>query len=306
MNKKFFSLIILLLFFTLFPITNDLFLINVFSIAFIFSVYASSWDLLSGFTGKENFGHAAFIAIGGYLVGFMSSSFHINPFLSLALSAIAAALFGAIIGIPTLRLRGPYFALATLAVASIMEKLTISYSNFTGGEEGIYGIPFLTESPITSYYFVLAFSVISIIIMYFIGKSNFGLILKSLKSDELASQALGIRINYYKISAFVISSLFAGMGGSITAHFFGYIGPDIVYPLSLNSIIMAVVGGIGGIIPAALGGLSLTIISELLSDFGDFNLLLYTIILILSILFLPEGIFNTLSNKLLIRKGERK
>ncbi|MDN5342556.1 branched-chain amino acid ABC transporter permease [Oceanotoga sp. DSM 15011] len=288
----------------IFPlISNDFYLINILSVSFIYMVYAGSWDILSGFTGKENMGHAAFIAIGGYMLGFISSSFAIKPWLSIPLAAIFSILFGIIIGIPTLRLKGPYFALASLAIASIFEKLTISYSEVTGGEEGIFGIPFLTEGPMGSYYFMLIFAVISIGLLFYLGKSNFGLILKSIKSDEEAAKALGIETTKYKVTAFALSAMFAGMAGTVIGHFYGYIGPDIVYPLSLNTLIMSVVGGIGGIIPAALGGFFISLLTELLRGFGEWNQIIYTVILMLSVLFLPKGIFVSIGNLIKRKKS---
>jgi len=288
-----------LLFIFLFPVfSSDFYMINILSIAVIYSVYAGSWDILSGFTGKENMGHAAFVAIGAYLLGFISSAYAIQPWLSIPLAAIASALFGIAIGVPTLRLKGPYFALASLAVASIFENLTITFSEVTGGEEGIYGIPFLTDGPVSSYYFMAIFSVVSVYILYRLGKSNFGLILKSIKSDEDAAKALGIKSTKYKVTAFALAAMFAGMAGTVTGHFYGYIGPDIVYPLSLNTLIMAVVGGIGGIIPAALGGFFISLLTELLRGFGQWNQIIYTVILMLSVLFLPKGVFKSLGDLL--------
>src|SRR6056297_1963699 len=294
---RFILIFIGLVFLFLFPVlSSDFYLINILSIAVIYSVYAGSWDILSGFTGKENMGHAAFVAIGAYLLGFVSTAFSVQPWFSIPMAAIASALFGIAIGVPTLRLKGPYFALASLAVASIFENLTISYSEFTGGEEGIFGIPFLTAGPTTDYYFMLIFSVISVLILFIIGKSNFGLILKSIQSDEDAAKALGIKTTKYKVTAFALSAMFAGMAGTVMGHFYGYVGPDIVYPLSLNTLIMAVVGGIGGIIPAALGGFFISLLTELLRGLGQWNHIIYTVILMLSVLFLPKGVFKTLGN----------
>jgi len=281
----------------LFPvISDDLYMITVFSIALIYAVYAASWDLLSGFTGKENFGHAAFIGIGAYMLGFISQSFRIQPYLSIPIAAVLSFVFGVLIGLPTLRLKGPYFALATLAVASIMEKLTYSFSDITGGEDGLYGIEFLTGDEISSFYFVLIFAVIAILILYLIGKSNFGLTLKAIKSDDDAARALGIYTDKFKVMAFGISAAFAGVAGTISGHYYSYVGPDIVFPLSLNIIIMCVIGGLGGIIPAALGGFALSYLSEMLRDFGDWNQLIYSGILMITVIFLPRGVFNIIGD----------
>jgi len=283
----------------LFPvISGDLYLITVFSIALIYAVYAASWDLLSGFTGKENFGHGAYIAIGAYMLGLLSQRFAIQPYLSIPIAAVLSFIFGILIGLPTLRLKGPYFALATLAVATIMEKMTYSFSDFTGGEDGLYGIEFLTGDEISSFYFVLIFAVIAIFILYRIGKSNFGLTLKAIKSDDDAAKALGIYTDRFKVLAFGISATFAGIAGTISGHYYSYVGPDIVYPLSLTIIIMCVVGGLGGIIPAALGGFALSYLSEMLRDFGDWNQLIYSGILTLTVIFLPRGVFNIIGDLL--------
>jgi branched-chain amino acid transport system permease protein len=304
---RFILIFIGLVFLFLFPVlSSDFYLINILSIAVIYSVYAGSWDILSGFTGKENMGHAAFVAIGAYLLGFVSTAFSVQPWFSIPMAAVASALFGIAIGVPTLRLKGPYFALASLAVASIFENLTISYSEFTGGEEGIFGIPFLTAGPTTDYYFMLIFSVISVLILFIIGKSNFGLILKSIQSDEDAAKALGIKTTKYKVTAFALSAMFAGMAGTVMGHFYGYVGPDIVYPLSLNTLIMAVVGGIGGIIPAALGGFFISLLTELLRGLGQWNHIIYTVILMLSVLFLPKGVFKTLGEFLKPKSKKNK
>lgn len=309
MNKKFSISTILILagvcLLLLFPVmSDDLYLITVFSIALIYAVYAASWDLLSGFTGKENFGHAAFIAIGAYMLGFISQHFAIPPYLSVPLAALLSFIFGILIGLPTLRLKGPYFALATLAVASIMEKLTYSFSDVTGGEDGLYGIEFLTGDEISSFYFVLIFAIIAIFVLYSIGKSNFGLTLKAIKSDDDAARALGINTDRFKVLAFGISAAFAGMAGTISGHYYSYVGPDIVYPLSLNIIIMCVVGGLGGIIPAALGGFALSFLSEMLRDFGDWNQLIYSGILMIIVIFLPRGVFNILGDFLKFRRKD--
>ncbi len=281
----------------LFPVlSDDLYLITVFAIALLYAVYAASWDLLSGFTGKENFGHAAFIAIGAYMLGFISQHFAIQSYLSIPLAAVLSFIFGILIGLPTLRLKGPYFALATLAVATIMERLTYSFSDITGGEDGLYGIEFLTGDETSSFYFVLIFAVIAIYVLYRVGRSNFGLTLKAIKSDDDAAKALGIYTNRFKVLAFGISAMFAGIAGTISGHYYSYVGPDIVFPLSLNIIIMCVVGGLGGIIPAALGGFALSYLSEMLRDFGEWNQLIYSGILMLTVIFLPRGVFNIIGD----------
>lgn len=286
----------------LFPLVyDDAYLMSVLVLASIYTVYVAAWDLLSGFTGQENFGFALFIGAGAYLVGFITKfGGGIGPLWGIPLGGLLAAAIGLAIGIPCLRLKGPYLALATLAAASIADRLAIIFSQYTGGEDGIYGVEFLTGDPLSDYYAALLFMVISVSILYTIGRSHIGLLLKAIRQDEAAAEAGGVNATLYKVGAFVVSALFGGMAGAFNAHYLGYVGPDAVLAshISLNIIIMAVVGGTGSIINAALGAFALAVAADYLKHFGEYHLLIYTTLLIVVLLFMPKGIFATLAGKL--------
>ncbi|PMP82737.1 MAG: hypothetical protein C0175_03120, partial [Caldisericum exile] len=260
---------------------------------------------LSGFTGKENFGYAVFAGMGAYFVGIISQYFAIPWWIGVPVGGLLAMFIGILIGFPTLRVKGPYFALVTLALASIVQDSVSTFSKITGGENGLAGIDFLSNNSNTSYYITLIFTIVSIFVLFEFGISKHGLILKSLKVDEKAAEALGVNAVKYKLIAFEMSSLFAGMSGALLAYYYGYIGPDLIFPLSLNVIIMAVFGGTGMIIPAALGGYTLMIFSQYASAFlGSYNSLVYTGILLIIIMFLPKGVFKSIYESLVI--NERK
>jgi branched-chain amino acid transport system permease protein len=271
---------------------DDLYLLTILSIALSYAVLAASWDFFSGFTGRENFGVSAFMAVGGYLVGLVTATANIPPLPAIILAFLAAGFVGFLIGIPTLRLHGPYFALATLALVVIAQNLVLAFARVTGGEDGLYGLPYLSESIEGSYYYVLVFSVISIAILYFLGRSNMGLILKAIQSDESATRSSGINVTKYKLLSISISAAFAGATGALLAHFYGYIGRDVIFHANLMVIIMATVGGVGYVIPAALGGLAISLITEFIRAFGDFKNLSYTVVLIVMVLFVPGGLFS--------------
>ncbi|KYZ75813.1 hypothetical protein AXX12_11485 [Anaerosporomusa subterranea] len=299
-SSKLLSLLVAALF--LFPLVyDDAYLMSVLVLACIYTVYVAAWDLLSGFTGQENFGFALFIGTGAYLVGFITKfGGGIAPLWGILLGGLAAASIGLALGIPCLRLKGPYLALATLAAAAIADRLAIIFSKYTGGEDGIYGVEFLTGDPLTDYYAALVFMVVSVSILYMIGRSHIGLLLKAIREDEAAAEAGGVNTTLYKVAAFVVSAWFGGMAGAFNAHYLGYVGPDAVLAshISLNIIIMAVVGGAGSIINAALGAFVLAVAADYLKHFGEYHLLIYTSLLILVLLFMPKGIFSTLGARL--------
>ncbi len=286
----------------LFPlIYDDAYLMSVLVLACIYTVYVAAWDLLSGFTGQENFGFALFIGAGAYIVGFMTKfGGGITPLWGIPLGGLIAAILGLALGVPCLRLKGPYLALATLAAAAIADRLVIIFSNYTGGEDGIYGVAYLTGDPVADYYAALLFMLVSVAILYSIGHSYIGLLLKAIREDEPAAEAGGVNATLYKVAAFVVSAFFGGMAGAFNAHYLGYVGPDAVLAshISLNIIIMAVVGGTGSIINASLGAFALAVAADYLKNFGEYHLLIYTSLLIIVLLFMPKGIFTTLDEKL--------
>lgn len=286
----------------LFPlVVHAPYLLSVLVLANIYTVYAAAWDLLSGFTGQENFGFALFVGAGAYFVGFMTKYVSpVSPLWGIPLGGLVAAAIGLALGVPCLRLKGPYLALATMAAATIADRLTIIFSQYTGGEDGIFGIEFLTGSPVGDYYVSLVFMTVCVGLMYCIGKSYIGLLLKAIRQDEISAEASGINTTFYKVAAFVLSAFFGGMAGALNAHYLGYVGPDaaLASHISLNVIIMAIVGGTGSIINAAAGAFVLALIAEYLKNFGEYHLLLYSALLIIVLLFMPKGVFTAIFDRL--------
>jgi branched-chain amino acid transport system permease protein len=280
-------------------ITNDPYVIDVLVLANIYAIFSGSWDILSGYTGKENFGHTLFIGAGAYSAAYLNLLLGVPPLINLVLGGIIGVLFGVLIGIPCLPLKGPYLALATMAAAGIAERLTTIFPKYTGGEEGLYGLAPITPGPVSDYYLSLLLLIITLIVLMSIGYSNRGLILRSIHSDEVASEASGINTNRYKLGAFAVSAFFAGMGGAFYAHYQMYAGPTyLAMIMAINVIIMSMVGGLGTIIGPVLGAYLLTILNEFLRSFGDMRILVYTGLVVIIVLFLPRGIFTTLMDHL--------
>jgi len=288
-------------------ITDDPYVVDVLVLANIYAIFACSWDILGGYTGKENFGHALFIGAGAYGAAYLNLFLGIHPIVNLLSGGIIGLVFGFFIGIPCLPLKGPYFALATMVAAGIAERVTMIFPKATGGEEGLFGLSPMTSGPLSDYYLSLFLLALTMGALIFVGYSNKGLILRSILSDEAASEASGINTNRYKMGAFAISSFFAGMGGAFYAHYLMYAGPAyLTMIMSLNVIIMCMVGGMGTIVGPVLGAYLLTITNEFLREIGDFRIFVYTGLVVIIVLFLPQGIFTPLFDRLPARGRTKK
>jgi branched-chain amino acid transport system permease protein len=278
--------------FALLPLVFDSrYLIGVLTVAGIYGIWAVSWDFMSGLTGRENFGHSLFIGVGAYVAGFLNTSFGFGPWWSLPASMLAALLFALIMGFPTLRLKGPYFALAMLSGAVIMQRLMLIFWEQTGGEEGIHGIEPLLRSPLHFYWFVLGVLALVTALLAALTRSNWGLILRAIRGDEATCVAAGINITFYKIASLAISAAFAGLGGALYAHYQLQVSPQLFAVVtSITIITMVYVGGMASIYGAAGGALLLTLMTELLRNFGEWRLMVYSLVLIVILFFLPGGL----------------
>ena len=299
-RPPFYVMAIFLLFLLLVPVlTDDLYLIGVLVLANVYAIFASSWDILSGYSGKENFGHTLFIGAGAYGAAYLNLYLGVPPMLNLLLCGLIGAVFGVLIGIPCLPLVGPYLALATMAAASIAERLTMIFSKYTGGEEGLYGLDPITDGPVGDYYLSLILVIITTVILMAIGYSKQGLILRSIKEDETASEAAGINTTRYKLVAFAISAFSAGMGGAFYAHYQMYTVPSsLSIIMAVTIIIVCMIGGMGTIVGPVLAAYMLTVSNEFLRSIGDLRLLVYTGLLVVIVLFLPRGVFTVILERL--------
>ena len=267
------------------------YIIGVLTVALCFGIWAASWDFMSGLTGRENFGHSLFIGSGAYAAGFLNVSFHLSPWWSLVAAPLVAVGFSIVMGVPTLRLKGPYFALAMLSGAAVMQNLTIIFSEYTGGQDGLNGLDPLMDSPLDQYEFTLAALAVSVVVLKLVANSPWGTILRAIRGDEASCQAAGIDVTFYKIASLMISAAFAGLGGALYAHYQLQVGPDLfAVVLSINIIIMVYVGGIGSIYGPVGGAILLNVLTEALRGLSEYRLWVYTLVLIFIVFFMPQGL----------------
>ena len=280
-------------------VVQSTYVVGVLTVAVIYGLWAASWDFMSGLTGRENFGYALFIGAGAYTAGFLDTVYFVNPWWSLPAGVIAAVAFSFVLGFPTLRLKGPYFALAMLSGAAIMQRLMLIFWEKTGGEEGLYGIQPLLGSQLGFYYLVLAVTAASVLVLVLIARSPWGVILRAIRGDEASCQAAGINVTFYKLASLAISAGFGGLGGALYAHYQLQVSPQLFSVVTtITVIIMVYVGGMGSIFGAVGGAVLLTLLTELLRDFGEWRLLIYSLVLILILFFLPAGLIGPLWKRL--------
>jgi branched-chain amino acid transport system permease protein len=270
---------------------QDRYVLSVFTQAALYATIAAGWDVLSGYTGRENFGYALFVGTGAYTAALLDARLHWPLAGGIAAAGGASVAAAVIAGVPALRLRGPYFALATLAAAGIMERLTLILWPITGGEDGIYEItPLSLSAPIT-YEVALLFMAVVVIGLYAATRSPWGMVLRAIRANEPACEASGLNTTAYKVGALLLSALTAGVAGGLYAHVQEHVGPAVYSTeLSVTVIIMAFVGGAGTIVGAAAGGFLLTLLGESLRGLGPYRLLLYSAILLPMIIYRPRGV----------------
>jgi branched-chain amino acid transport system permease protein len=288
---------------------------HTFITAMIFAIFAASWDLLSGVTGQVSFGHAAFFGIGGYSTGALVIYLGWNWELALIAGSVLGVAIGLIVAIPSLRLKGPYLALGSLAFSLLLYELFKMDCIFEVGGQcvkifGSYGIRNIPH--ITGYDFQEEFIIILIIMiicgvfMLAIYNSKLGTIFQAIREDEISTEASGINTTKFKLYSFMISALFAGIAGGLYTLHLGNVKPDIF--LSLNSfypIIMAMIGGIATISGAMFGAYFFFVVSEIIVEicsgllpteflviFADIATFIFAIILLIVVRFTERGLME--------------
>ncbi len=279
-------------------LTEDPYLLRIVTLTSIFAILAASWDLLSGFTGQMNFGHALFFGVGAYGAALLNKYASIPPWGTIPLGALVAVMAGLIIGIPCLKLRGTYLALTTLAFPIILLGLVFAFPEITGGELGISGIARLARSRIASYYIAVLIMLSLSAIMWKITDSKTGIIFHAIREDELAVRTSGINTTRYKLLAFSLSGFFAGISGGLYAHFMRVAGPSTLeVSLSFQVVIWAIFGGMATIYGPVGGVFVLFPLMEVLRFWQDYRILMFACIVLFILLYMPDGLFRWLRDK---------
>lgn len=323
--KESYVIIFFLLILSVLPLfVSGSYWLQVFVLGEFLALIVMSLFLLSGLSGQMSLGHAGFYAIGAYTSAILCTSFDMSPWITIFIGAIAAGIAGFIIGYPALRLRGPYFIIATVGFCEIVYLTVLNWIDLTRGPMGITGIPPLTSinlgsfvidfsQKITFYYFLIVILAVVSFLVYNLVNSRTGNALKAIRDDDIAAECMGINLAYYKVFAFVCSAMIAGFAGGLYAHFMRFVSPEtFTLGESINYLVLLLVGGSTSILGAFLGGIGMSTLLESMRFLSDYRLIVYGVILLLVILFMPHGLaglihkaagtFRKLSKKLSAEK----
>ena len=269
-------------------------------------ILAVGLNLIVGFSGQFSLGHAGFMAIGAYAAAIIGSK---SPtygafFGAMLLGALISGAVALIVGIPTLRLKGDYLAVATLGVAEIIRIFIINGGSLTNGAAGILGIPNFTSWPM-----VYIFAVLTTIATLNFLRSPIGRTTLSVREDEIAAESVGVNTTKIKIIAFVFGAITASIAGSLQAGFIGSVVPkDYTFISSINILIIVVFGGLGSITGSIVAAIVLGILNMLLQDVASVRMIIYALALVLVMIFRPGGLLGTweLSLSRLFEKGKKE
>ena len=269
---------------------------------------ALGMNLITGTAGQINMGQYGFYAVGAYTSAIISTELGAGFGLSLLAAIVVSIIFGLLVGIPSLRVQGPYLALCTIGFGESM-RIVFNNAEWAGLAMGIPNIPrysffgHTVTSRVQSYYVVMLFTVIAILIVTNIMYSSYGRKLRCVKDDQLASSVVGLDVKRIKVFAFVICSVFAGVAGCLFAHYSRYISPTIfTQVLQINLLLMIVLGGLGKRLGAVVGAVLVTIIYELTRTYVQYQMVVFGAAMILTVLYLKKGIVGGIEANLESRR----
>ncbi|MGH3436088.1 MAG: branched-chain amino acid ABC transporter permease [Sciscionella sp.] len=270
---------------------------------FMYVVLAQSWNLIGGYAGYATFGQVVFFGVGGYSTAVLMSHLHLSFWLALIASGVIAALFGAVIGLPLLRLKGHYFAVAALGVAEAVREVVNNLHGLTGGGSGITVPTFGADAPTPYlqndgfYVLFLVLAAFAVLVVGLISRNKFGFALRAINQDEDAAASMGINTTRVKVLTFALSGLLAGLAGSAAAFQIVtvYPGPTFDVQITVLMVVMVIIGGSGTVVGPVLGAIGLQFLSEWLrQNYPNYHTLILGAIIVIAVILLPEGLVSYL------------
>lgn len=284
------------------------FYMTILILMFLHSTMASSWNIMGGYAGYISLGHNVFFAVGAYFAGILLRDFNIPVFYSAPFAGLMAMLVGFVVGFITLRVRGPSFIIATVALV-LLTRVALDNWDYVQGARGMT-LPLLIEdrvyAKIPFYYAMLVIASGAVYLSYRIRHSKFGLGLRAISQDEIKAESAGIPTNWYKILAFALSGFFIGAAGAIWGHYLNYLQPAIFLMILVGAqmVLMSILGGKGTVAGPVVGAVLVILINEaiLSSPFGssELNIFMTGLLMLLVLLFFPNGLVGSLRERNLL------
>ena len=257
----------------------------------IYALLAVSLNVATGYLGQLPLGHAGFMAVGAYAAALLWKALPRNPgaiLLRLLLGGCMAGVFGVIIGIPALRLKGDYLAIITLGFGEIIRVLIINLPGITGGTPGLMNIPKHSSFPV-----VYLTVIVSCALIHTLMKSRHGRAILAIRENEIAAESSGVNTTFYKVLAFTVSAFFAGVAGALYAGYTGILTPgNFTFMTSVNILVMVVLGGLGSMAGSIIGAGILTALPLALQSFNKYRMVIYALLLIVVMIFKPSGLLG--------------
>lgn len=289
-------------------IENNPYTLGLTNLIAINAIVVLGLNLFIGFAGQISLGHAAFFGLGAYGSGIATVTFGLPPWPAMFLVALLVGLISLVVGIPVLRLSGHYLAMATLGLNYVVHTILLQWDEVTGGPSGFAGIPNLSigglafDDPVSRHYLLWGFAMACLLLCLNLVRSGVGRGLSALAGDETAAASLGVDTRAAKVKVFVLSAVLASLAGSLFAHCYQYVSPDTFGIFaSTDFVIMVVIGGMGSIWGSVFGAAFLTLIPEWVEFFDTYKDFVHGGILVLVLMFLPQGLITGLTDMIRVR-----
>jgi branched-chain amino acid transport system permease protein len=280
-------------------IAQNRYQVHIINMAGIYILISLGLNLAMGYAGQFNLAMGAYWGIGAYTAAILNTRLGLPLWLTLPGAVFTTAIAGAIIGLPSIKVRSHYLAIVTIGLGEVINIILVNAEGLTGGALGIPGIEtpvffgILLSSDESYYYVILAFVILGFVVGRQILKYRLGRTFRAIRDDYVAAQAMGINTGYYQVLAFAISAAYAGAAGALFAHLNTYISPDIFgFNSTLFVMAMTMVGGMGNLVGSIVGGLALPILQEYLRVIKDWQLVVYGIAIMSVVLFMPGGVIE--------------
>ena len=277
--------------------TKNTYYLQIMTFIGINTILGLGLNMLMGYTGQVSLGHAAFYGIGAYTTAILSGTYGINPWLALVCAVAVAVFIAFIVGLPTLRLSGYYLAMGTLGFGMIINIVIREWADVTGGASGFVGIPVLEAGSLVlmagpGYYFLVWGIVLgAMIICHRLLASRTGRALRAIHDGEKAAVAIGINTHFLKLEIFMFSAALGAVAGFLYAHFVLFISPESFgFMFSIKIVTMVVIGGMASVWGALLGAAVLTLLPEVLHGFAEYEMIIFGTILMVVMIFMPQGL----------------
>lgn len=294
-------------------IIGDGYLMNVMIFVGIHTILAVALNLLLGYAGQISLGHAGFFGLGAYLSGVLTTTYGFNPWIVMPVSALIVGIMAFLVGLPILKLKGHYLAMATLGLGIIIYIVFNETVDLTGGPSGLSGIPNLAigdivfDTDLKNYYLIWGFTLLVVLLSVNLANSRIGRALRAVHDSEVAARVAGVNARMLKVQIFAMSAVISSLAGSLYAHTMTFISPtSFGFNFSVELLTMVVIGGLASVYGSFLGAALLTLLPEFLRAAHDYDIIIYGGLLVVMVMFMPGGLVRgvpELIRKVTGRKG---